>query len=295
MSAGPFLGIDIGALTVKIATASGVRTLSAPADGPAEAVRAALADVRVPGAICVAVPDTWLSGAVVGATRQEEVRHECEDQAKIGQVGWAGQLAAASTFAAASCGQGRYLVCDIGGTGVRAGMLSVSGSAVRIEATHAEAGGGWLEFDAAVRAALPREQAARLPITWYEQAAREKQDRAVMVLAAALSGIEEELDTPVYRITGTGDDMVLTAGTLIDAFAPAELRLRTAIAAVRGDARPERAVLAGGLSRTRHGHGARGPRCRRRRPGCAATCARRRHPRATSGTRNRGCTCQLCP
>jgi hypothetical protein len=247
MTAGPAVGIDLGALTVKTASGSWASAMPAPAGGPVAALRAALASASADAGICVAVPDGWLSGSAAGAARQEEVRHECEDVAGTGPVGWAGHLAAATVSAAVIHGEGRYLTCDIGGTGVRAGMFSVAGGTVRIEATHGESG-GWREFDAALRAMLPSSQSARLPATWYEQAmTREKGARATVVLEEAVAGHHDALDTPVYRITGADGDIAITARMVIDSFAPAQERLQAAVAAVRGDVRPGHVVLTGGL------------------------------------------------
>ena len=240
-------GVDLGARAVKVATdGGGVRTLAAPAGGPAGALRAALSAAGGRGVICVAVPDSWLSGEAADAAVQETVRHECAEQLRYAQVLWAGQLAAAAAYAAAARGPGRYLVCDIGATGIRAGMFSVSADAVRIEAIHAEADGGWRAFDAEVRAGLP--QSPPLPATWSEQAANLDQDQAVTVLDAALGGTKGELATTVYRIPGPDGDIDLTAGMLIEGFAPTWERLEAAIAAVRGAVPSDHVVLSGGLS-----------------------------------------------
>jgi hypothetical protein len=238
-------GIDLGTLAVKVAGDSGgVRTLAAPPGGSAGALRTALSVAGGRRVICIAVPDTWLSGEAVGAATQEAVRHECAEELKYAQVLWSGQLAAAAAYAAAAHGAGRYLVCDTGGTGIRAGMFSVADGAVRVEATHAEADGGWREFDAEVRAGLP--QSPPLPAAWYEQAAN--QDRAVTLLDAARRGTAGERAAEVYRIAGPDGDIVLTAGRLIEGFAPAEERLGAAITAVRGRVAPDQVVLIGGLS-----------------------------------------------
>lgn len=240
-------GIDLGTLVVKVAVGgSGVQTVTAAAGGPAWALRDALSAAGSRGVVCVAVPDAWLSGQAEGAIVQETVRHECTRQLKDAQVLWAGQLAAVAAYAAAVRGSGRYLVCDIGGTGIRAGTFSVSAGAVRVEAVHAEADGGWREFDAEVRVGLP--QSPPLPPDWYEQAAHHNQARVVKALEAALGGAEGGLAATVYRITGPDGDILLEAGRLIEAFAPTQERLEAAIAAVRGRVRPDHVVLAGGLS-----------------------------------------------
>lgn len=240
-------GIDLGALTVKVAVGgSGVQTITAAARGPAWALRDALSAAGSPEVVCVAVPDTWLSGVAAGAIAQETVRYECTGQLKDAQVLWAGQLAAVAAYAAAARGPGRYLICDIGGTGIRAGTFSVSAGAVRVEAVHAEEDGGWRGFDAEVRVGLP--QSPPLPADWYEQAARHDQDHVVKVLDAALGGSKGELAATVYRITGPDGDILLEASRLIEAFTPTRERLEAAIAAVRSRVPPDHVVLAGGLS-----------------------------------------------
>jgi hypothetical protein len=122
----------------------------------------------------------------------------------------------------------------------------VYAGAVLVEAIHAEADGGWRAFDAEVRAGLP--QSPPLPATWSEQAANRDQDQAVTVLDAALGGTKGELAASVYRIPGPDGDIDLTAGMLIEGFAPTQERLEAAIAAVRGAVPSDHVVLSGGLS-----------------------------------------------
>lgn len=244
------LAVDIGTLAVTIATDEAETAIAAPAEGGRAAVRAALAAARsageqFPGRVCLAVPEAWLSGDAAGAGRQEALRHECEDAAGTGQVTWTGQLAAVAALAARDRGRGgRYLVCDAGGSGVRAGLVAVSGSAspgpapsgltVEILASQA-AGGGWRDFDAAVRAGLPADESASLPGDWAWQAASGRQARrAALVLADALAEPGEFGDTRVYKITGARGDVSLTASHLIDAFAATLRALDAAIEAVSG-------------------------------------------------------------
>lgn len=250
MTARADAGIDIGNLTVKVATADEVTTTSAPAGGPVAAVRAALTQVGAQGGnVCVAVPDAWLSGEASGAATLEDVRHQCDVPARTRPLGWVGQLAAVSALTTSHHGPGCYLVCDIGGTGVRAGVFTTSGATVRFVATHTEAGGGWLEFDRAVRAALSPAQAASLPATWYDQVtAKEKNARATLVLAEAATGLDDALGTRLYRIAGADGPIRLTARVVIDGFASTSQRLRAAISAVAGDVRPDHLVLTGSLN-----------------------------------------------
>jgi hypothetical protein len=237
------LAVDIGTLTVKIATEDGVTTVPAAAGEPRAAIRAVLAAASPRGGFCLAVPETWLSGDVTGASRQEDVRHECEDVAGAGPVTWTGQLAAVAALTAKQRGRGRYLVCDVGGSGVRAGMFGVSDGAVEVVATHAADGGGWRDFDAAIRSRIP----AVLPGPWYEQAAGQGR-RASMVLEDAVASPREFGDTRVYRISGPVGDIDLSARHVTDSFSPTLQRLRAVIEAVIGAGQPGCVVLTGGLS-----------------------------------------------
>jgi hypothetical protein len=237
------LGVDLGALTVKIAADGEVADVPAPAGGPRAGIRAVLATASPRGGFCVAIPDAWLIGDVAGASLQEDVRHECEDVAGAGPVTWTGQLAAVAALTAKQRGPGRYLVCDIGGCGVRAGVFEAADGNVEIVATHT-ADGGWLDFDAAIRSGA----AARLPATWYEQAAGQER-RASMVFEDAAASPEESGDTRVYRISGPAGHIDLRARHVIDSFAPTLERLRTAIGAVTGTGLPaDGVVLTGALS-----------------------------------------------
>jgi len=161
--------------------------------------------------------------------------------ARAGPVTWTGQLAAVAALTAKE--RGRYLVCDVGGSGVRAGLFEVADGTVSIEATHAEDGGGWRDFEAAIRSGLP----AGLPDAWYGQAVAQE-GRASMVLADAAAAPEEFGDTRVYRISGPAGDVDLAARRVIDSFAPTRQRLQTAIQAVTGAGRPDDVVLTGALS-----------------------------------------------
>lgn len=237
------LAVDLGALTVKIATDDEVASVPAPSGGPRAGIRAALATASPRGGFCVALPDAWLTGDVTGASLQEDVRHECEDVAGAGRVTWTGQLAAVAALTAKQRGRGRYLVCDIGGCGVRAGMFRVGDGNVEILATHTADGGGWRDFDAAIRSGVD----ARLPATWYEQAAGQER-RASMVFEDAAAFPEESGDTRVYRLSGPADHIDLTARNVIDSFTSTLRRLRAAIGAVIGTGSPEGVVLTGGLS-----------------------------------------------
>ncbi|HEX6526319.1 MAG TPA: hypothetical protein VF070_40840 [Streptosporangiaceae bacterium] len=235
------LGIDIGTLTVKVATEDGVTAVPAPSGGPRAGIRAALAAVG-PRGLCVAVPDAWLTGTMVGASLQEDVRYEIEDLAGAGPVVWTGQLAAVAALVAERRGSGRYLVCDVGGAAVRVGLFKASDGGIEVIATHTADGGGWRDFDAAMRSGTP----AGLPDTWYEQAAGQE-SRANVVFADAVASPEEFGETRVYRISGPSGHIDLTASHVIDGFAPTLRRLWAGIKAVSDAGPAEGVVLTGGV------------------------------------------------
>jgi hypothetical protein len=237
------LAVDLGSVALKTATDNGVTSIDTPPGGPRAAVRAVFAAGGPRGGCCVAVPDVWLTPDAVSASAREDVRHECEDVAGSGPVIWTGQLAAVAALTAKQRGDGRYLVCDTGGGGVRAGVFVVSDGTVEVIAVHAAQGGGWRDFDGSLRSAT----GGRLPATWYEQAVGQER-RAAMVLEDAAAAPEESAGTRVYRISGSGGSVDLTARQVIDGFAPTLERLRTAIGAIIGDGLPSHVVLVGGLS-----------------------------------------------
>jgi hypothetical protein len=236
------LAVDLGALTVKTATDNQVASLPAPTGGPRAGLRAAIAAARPRDGICLAVPDAWLTGNVAGASLQETVRHECEDVAGVGPVTWVGQLAAVAALTASQHGPGRYLVCDLGGVGVRAGTFRVANGNVEIVATHSADGGGWRDFDIAIRS----QAGPGLPPAWYEQALNQER-RASRVFTDAAASAEEFGDTRVYLISATIGQIELAAGQVIDGFAPTLRQLRSAIEAVIRTGSPDHVALTGGL------------------------------------------------
>lgn len=236
------LAVDLGGLTIKIAGDDGITAVPAPDDGPRAGIRAVLAAGRPRGSCCVAVPEAWLTDDAAGASLLEQVRYECEDVAGAGPVSWTGQLAAVAALAAREHGDGRFLVCDVGGGGVRAGVLGVSAGTVEIGAVSTADGGGWRAFDAAIRSRAD----ARLPAAWYGQAAGQER-RAADVLADALASPEDYGDTRVYRISGPDGLVDLGARDVIASFGPTLDRLRSVIGAVTPVGLPGGVVLTGGL------------------------------------------------
>lgn len=244
MTAAPYLALDVGAASTRVAshgTLTRLVTSRTPGGTTADRVRAALSMSPRPAAeVCFALPDAWFRGDVAGVRSHEEVRQACEDEGAA-RVIWAGQLAAVAASCATRQGPGRYLVCDIGYGGVRAGLFTAGGGTVRTEAALGGDGGGWSDFDRAVRAAVGHD---RLPENWYAQAIKQA-DRARAVFENAMASPDHG-DDRAYRLAGQQEHR-LTARQVMECFAPVTERLAAGIAAVSGAGSPDAVVLTGGL------------------------------------------------
>ena len=261
------VAVDAGGLVTKVASA-GASTLAEPQfrieatdlwRSQRDTLSAALAEggcgsgqVNTGGRIYLAVPDTWLDSSEEGGRSQEACRHVVEDELRLaGGVCWVGQLAAVAALAGSRRGftdHGRYLVCDIGGRGVRVAVCEVAGRTVRPLAVHEAPGGGWEDFDAGVRRALSAGTDPGLS-GWYRSAISQER-RAKLVLARAKEDPAFR-SARAYSLAGADGQYELSAGQAADCFAPTADRIRTGIASVFGTpdiAGPAVAVLTGGLA-----------------------------------------------
>jgi hypothetical protein len=231
------LAIDLGTATTKAAR-DGQDSIVSPAAGDRrDAVSGAIAGLE-PGSVAMAVPEAWLDGSVAGTTAREALSEACAGLG-LARVTWTGQLSAIAALTARQRGDGRYLVADIGATGVRVAMLDVTGPTVRIVAVDAAAGAGWNDFDAALRA---RATGGPLPADWYLSAReQDRAARAVLTRAMTSAGYRE---SAAYTFPGAS----LLAGQVIDSFAPTARRLHDGAGRVRQDRPADVVVLAGGLS-----------------------------------------------
>lgn len=255
----PRVAADIGSQLAKIVTDPGPADHDRPRILPVgpDGAQVVLGELAVTGAeLCLAVPDAWLDGSEAGARKQERLRRITEDELGLRRVRWAGQLAAVAALAAGqrTSAPGRYLVCDVGGAGVRVGLCEVGagpapGGAVRHIAVHAEAGGGWRDFDHAIRTELGAERDPGLH-AWPEQAA-EQERRASLVFARARTS-PDFLAARLYSLTGAHGVYELTARQATECFALTADRIRTGItAALSGAAGGDSGLitlLAGGLA-----------------------------------------------
>ncbi len=247
----PGIAVDPGTAVIKITAddpADPAAISTGSAGTPRDVMSAALAAARLPGPpgrVCLAVPEAWLDGSAGGVRAQEAMRHACQDELGIAHVTWVGQLTAAAALAARQRGPGRYLVCDIGARGVRAAAFDVTGPVIRITATDTADGGGWHDFDTAVRS-WPPAAGEPLPADWYLAAAgQDRRARAVLEQAAIAAGYEA---ARVYTLTGPHGRRDLVAGQLIDSFAATRHRLSAGISKVLRGGPADVAVLIGGLS-----------------------------------------------
>lgn len=237
------VAVDIGSRLAKIITAGGpdgrdpVRLHPV---GPGS-YRAVLREVAATGPeVCLAVPDSWLNGSEAGAREQEALRQIAQDELLLAPLRWAGQLAAVAALAASREAvpggrhPGRYLVCDAGAAGIRVALCEVSAVpggkyAVRHVGVHDVPGGGWLDFDDAVRTELGAGADPGLG-NWHEQAMAQAQ-RARMVFDRAKSA-PDFLAARIYTLAGAGTSYELTAAQAAKCFAPTAGLIKAGVAAV---------------------------------------------------------------
>ena len=224
------VAVDAGTAMIKIACGGTSRrpaVISTPQGDQRAVLCAALAAASwsgQAGRLYLAVPDTWLDGTVAGARAAEALREAGEDAVSAEQISCVGQLAAVSAEAAGRLGSGRYLVCDIGGAGVRVAAFDVTDQAISTLAAYSAAGDGWHDFNASVWS-LPPAGRDRLPADWYLSAAAQD-PRATAVLRQALASP----DYTQARAYSFGNRCDLTAGEMIDCFAPTRERIREGVA-----------------------------------------------------------------
>ena len=233
------LALDLGAATTKVAREGhdSIVSPAAPGDWRDRLTRAIAG--QAPGSIGVAVPETWLDGSVTGTSAREALGEACAGLG-LARVTWTGQLSAIAALTARQRGDGRYLVADIGATGVRVAVLDVTGPVVRIVAVDGSDGAGWNDFDAALRA---RATGGPLPGDWYRSARDEEQDRAARAVLTRAMTSPGYRESAAYTFPGAS----LLAGQVIDCFAPTAQCLQHAAGRVRQDRPADVVVLAGGL------------------------------------------------
>ena len=258
MSAAAGVAFDLGVLITKIAAGpagSQPRFANLPArpGNWAGQLRAVLADAAglaagPPARVGFAVPDAWLDGGADGARACEEMRHLAGDELGCPDVWWTGQLAAVAAVSASEPRppDGPLLVCDVGGTGVRAALCDISGRKVSPLAVESAGQGGWRDFDQAVQALLAADGDPD-PASWRHALTDADQRRAAKVLGLAAAD-------PAYRearactIARPDSEHRLSGGQLMDCFAETGDQLRASVAAVLGQATAAAVVVTGGLA-----------------------------------------------
>jgi hypothetical protein len=253
------LALDVGTFMTKVAVGGRgagpeLTSMATPAAGQHDQLAKVLDSARrqpagdQAGMTCFAVPDSWLDGDISAARSFESMRHVVEDDLGLADVRWAGQMSAVAALAAwqhQGSADGRYLICDIGGIGVRALLCAVAGAAIRPLAMEAAQGGGWQDFDGAVHAALAGHGDPGLEP--WPQADGRQLSRITFVLDRAMTDSDFR-DTPACKLAGAHGSYELTGGQLIESFASTAGQIRTVLSAVLGQARPTATVLTGGLA-----------------------------------------------
>ncbi len=159
-------------------------------------------------------------------------------------------MAACAADQAGPSAQGLCLVCDLGGTGIRAGAFMIDGTTVHQVGTDTAPGGGAASFDAAIRAGLGGASMPP-PEQWFDLAASQHERAEVLLRQAKASKAFHK--AIVYKHEGL--PAAISAGLLLDSFEPSAHRLESAIGGLLAqtaralcDPAPALTVLAGGLA-----------------------------------------------
>jgi hypothetical protein len=254
------VALDVGALMTKIAVSGNdgavtLASLPTASGGMREFLANLLTDMLPANGgspqMCVTVPDSWEDGDPGSAQAREEFRDIVEGQLGTGEVSLVGQLVAVAVAAAAARQQQVqdcvYLVCDVGGVGVRAALCEFKADEIRLIAAASSAGGGWREFSACSLAAASASNDPGLD-GWFTEVVRQK-SRLSLVLDRAISDLGF-LEARACTMTGANGSYMLTVGQLMDCFGPTAQRLEASVSAVlrAGLQRPTAAVLTGALA-----------------------------------------------
>ncbi|MFB4304506.1 hypothetical protein [Actinomadura sp. GTD37] len=225
--------LDVGSATTRILSGSS-RTVF-PTPPPDELIAALAGALAARGPVVCAVPDHWRDDGE-GLARQERLHGTLQ---RLGSAALVGRFAAVAAEAAMRHGPGAYLVCDAGAAGAGAGLCEVAGESIRLVDARYEPAAGGAAFAEAV---APGRGAP------FAEAAAARADR-VRELMAMARGNPRYRAARVLAFSGTE----LTAGSLLDAFAPVAALLTGMLAELAGAAarRPgasPRTVLTGGFA-----------------------------------------------
>lgn len=256
MSRSAAIALDVGSVTAKVAVAGseGALRRSSVAASPGSrrvALSAALAAVRTdlggdPDSVCFAVPDVWLSADPAGGRAFEDFRYLAENGLGLGGASWTGHavaVTAAATGRWPAAGDGRYLICDIGASGVRTAVCAVAGQQVALVTSAAAAGYGAAHFVANATSAAGAQGDPGLG-DWLPAI----RDQPRLVVALERAAVDPAfLETRACTLTGAAGSYSLTAGQLTDSFAPVAQALRAGVLELLDGEPPTVAVLTGGL------------------------------------------------
>jgi hypothetical protein len=257
MSPPATLALDAGAITIKLAWAtSGNKPQFGTWNTLPTGQRASLSRALIGSGLagharhaCLAVPDSWLDGGVAGAHSLEALRQVVEVELGLADITWVGQLTAVTGLAASRKGprrSGRYLACDIGANGLRVIACEVTERSVMPLAVADSAGDGWLDIGDAAMAMMPAD--AGITAEHWFQSMEGQRERAEAVFEAAAADTAFR-DARAYRVTGASGTCDLSAGQVMESFAPTADRLRADATSVLAGASPIATVLTGGLTR----------------------------------------------
>ena len=232
------LALDLGAATTKVAREGhdSIVSPAAPGDWPDRLTRAMPGKHR----------QHWrrrpgnLAGRERGGDHAREALGEACAGLGLARVTWTGQLSAIAALTARQRGDGRYLIADIGATGVRVAVLDVTARWSGSWPWTARTAPGGTSSMPALRT---RATGGPVPGDWYRSARDEEQDRAARAVLTRAMSSPGYRESAAYAFPGAS----LLAGQVIDCFAPTAQCLQHAAGRVRQDRPADVVVLAGGL------------------------------------------------
>jgi hypothetical protein len=249
MSGPAHAALEVGTTTTRLALAGPDRPIRmrrpTPAAGLPGFVRALLDEgwARVPGergSIWVVTHESWYDGTVAGARAQDQARNALGDLS----ASWLSHVSAAGALAASRQDlDGPFLVCDAGAGGVTVARCEVTGSAIELRDVaddgRATPTAGGLAFTEALGATHGPALLEDLPLLLREQR------RLTGEMLRRATSDPGYLEAPVYQSGVPEREYVVTAGELIEAFAPVSERLRTGIGQVMAGRTPVATVVTG--------------------------------------------------
>ncbi|MET7606612.1 hypothetical protein ABZS96_29775 [Streptomyces avermitilis] len=229
-----FVGMDIGTGALVIRDADGDRPPEFAPRGPRQYLVGERGGECVQGLV-LAVPDSWFDTGCEGSARREALHRELVAGLGLPLRQFVPQSVAATAFAArekAADDGPDWLVCHLATDVVGAGLCRLSGPSVSM-------------LGAGSRP-TPGEPAALAELTRAHRSSGEDRERRAVLLLERARIAPRYRTAPVHGYEAAEGRRTVTAGAVIDGFAPVAAALRAAVANLPGRPDAPCRVLVGG-------------------------------------------------